>query len=175
MTRISKQKAIEIILSEQEKGTIYVDCLGVIRSKWELAESTFARYWKESISIYEERQNKTNKAIEEQYIDSKLKVVKNGLKTKNERLLLLQSQVDDCLSELKEGKIIDHDISGKPFVRNVTISEKIGLRRVFKELQSEISKIEGDYAPKKQDITTEDKPSQRKEQLMEEILKKLQK
>ena len=45
--RISKIKAKEIILSSMEEGLTFTDTLRAIRSNSELAESSFAIYWKE--------------------------------------------------------------------------------------------------------------------------------
>lgn len=72
-----------------------------------------------------------------------------GIKTKNDRLLILQTEVDNCLNELSEDTEYDHIvISGKvqKVSRQMTVIERTKLRQTAKDLQSEISKIEGDYA-----------------------------
>jgi hypothetical protein len=78
--------------------------------------------------------------------------VKQGLKSKNERVLLLQKQVDDIQSELDADTTFEYIVvQGRiqKVVRPLTPTEKAHLRRSIKYIQSEISKIEGDYAPKK--------------------------
>ena len=50
--KISKQKAIELILVELDKGSTYSDCLNLIGPKWSLSTTTFKRYWKEANQTY---------------------------------------------------------------------------------------------------------------------------
>lgn len=82
---------------------------------------------------------------------------KKIIKTKTQRLLEYQGLVADCLTDLSTGTTRDtyfDKTTGKPknYRRPMTIFEYNQTRRTLKEIQVEISKIEGDYAPEKQSI-----------------------
>lgn len=90
-------------------------------------------------------------------IEVEKEAVKQGLKTKIDRLFVLQEQVEQIQKELEANECEDIKIiKGEPkkFKRSLLPMEKASMRKTLKELQSEISKIEGDYAPIKQDHTT---------------------
>ena len=72
------------------------------------------------------------------------KALQTGLKTKLERVLILQTEVAACLNDLYAG--------------DLSIIEKVRLRLAIKELLSEISKIEGDYSPNKLEHLATTKP-----------------
>ncbi len=74
----------------------------------------------------------------------KTKAVKNRIKSKPERVLILQKEVGACLKDLYAG--------------DLSIIEKVRLRLAIKELLSEISKIEGDYSPNKLEHLPTTKP-----------------
>ena len=61
-TKINKDKAVELILDEIEKGLTFNDCMAVILSKVQLNERTFADYWKEAQETYRERRKAIEKA-----------------------------------------------------------------------------------------------------------------
>jgi len=78
-----------------------------------------------------------------------------GLKTRHERLLILQEEVEAARAELKAGKDIGYvvvDGKKKRTVKSISVATKAYLRRTIAVLQAEISKIEGDYAPEKREI-----------------------
>lgn len=85
MKRISKAKAIEIILKEKRKGTTYTDCLGVIRSNSDLAESSFAKYWKEAEQIHLERKKAIEAELMRVDIEHKKEELKKNLLTFDEK------------------------------------------------------------------------------------------
>ena len=58
--------------------------------------------------------------------------------------MILQNQVDELLEDLKYAK--------KPGSK-VSITDKAYLRKTIKDIQAEISKIEGDYAPNKKEVS----------------------
>ena len=115
---------------------------------------TFDKDWKRAVLVHNEYQNKLNNAKDELSIDSELQSVKSGLKSKSERLMILQKQVDNCGNELELGTVIEKKYSYDEkeyvdFERPLSIMERTYLRKTIRELQSEISKIEGDYASSK--------------------------
>lgn len=78
-----------------------------------------------------------------------------GVKTRHERILILQDEIEAIRAELKRGKDIGFVIVNgkkKKVVKSIDLSTRAYLRRTIKELQAEISKIEGDYAPEKREL-----------------------
>lgn len=150
----------DFILRELHKGNVtFTDVSLPFFTKFNLSKPTFSKYWKIANEIYskyiEERQTKVNEANTQQTISD----VSNGLKSKSERLMNLQRQADDIQRMLDSN--ITPDIVKSPkqlewteIERKLTYIERAQLMKALRELQSEISKIEGDYAATKMDHTT---------------------
>lgn len=142
------------ILEELKKSPLisYVEMWGKYGQKWAKGKTTFDKDWKTAQKQLKDYQNKVQKEKERVSIATEVEAVKQGLKTKTDRLLNLQKLVDDCLKDLAEGMTNDVTFkNGEPkqYRRKMTITEYNQTRKTLKELQSEISKIEGDYAPQK--------------------------
>ncbi len=150
--KISKQKAIELILVELDKGSTYTDCFAVLCSNVQLSERAFANYWKIANQTYSERQQAIESELTEQRVELEKERLKTSIKTKNERVIILQSLISEIISELELNTCQDVDGKGKTFTRALLPGERTAMRKAIKDLQSEISKIEGDYAAIKQDV-----------------------
>jgi sulfate adenylyltransferase subunit 1 (EFTu-like GTPase family) len=123
-----------------ERPTLsYVEVLADYRQKWAKSKATFDKDWNKATEQHKQRQQAINKAKEEAIISEEVKAAKNGLKSKYDRLMILQGQVDATLTDLED--------------RDLSKGEKVLLRRVLRELQAEISRIQGDYAPSKLETT----------------------
>jgi hypothetical protein len=136
-----------------ERGKV----LAKVGKKWQISVRTFDRAWKIAQERHLLTQQKLNESIEATLIQNKTENLSNGLKTKSERLMNLQRQADDLQ------KMLDHNITPDivkspkslewlPIERKLTYVERATLMKSLRDLQSEISKIEGDYAPTKQQI-----------------------
>lgn len=128
----------------------YSECWGEYKVKWGKGQSTFDKDWNISSNTFKEYQIKLNNEKDKESIAKEIEVLKNGIKTKHERLMILQNEIDECIYQLDLGtskfrrfdpELEDYIIDEKP----LSIFEKVALRRAIKELQSEISKIQGDY------------------------------
>lgn len=133
--------------------------------EWQDSPRTFDRYFKLAKQQYVEYQVSIQKKKEALSIEKDLEPLKQGLKTKNERLLFYQKEVDKVEAQLRGeveftwlnmGKVQNSHQKDGTFVLPIQIQNE--LRRLIKEFQSEISKIEGDYAAKKQEHSF-DKPT----------------
>lgn len=111
----------------------------IIMEKIGVVNGTYYRLKPEAKLVVSQRLKDRQKQIEVIKTKGIKQELKTGLKTKAERVLIYQEQVDACLRE------IDSPGGGEP-LRPI---EKAALWRTLKELMSEISKIEGDYAPTK--------------------------
>jgi translation elongation factor EF-Ts len=130
---------------------------GTIRDKLRLSKSTFYRLKPKAVELVNSRANTRQKAIEDTKTLQAIEAAINGVKTRNERVLNLQRQVDDMQSDLDKNQTVEYVvISGRvqKLVKELSATEKAYIRRSIKSVQAEISKIEGDYAPKKvEDVT----------------------
>lgn len=124
------------------------------------SKKTFDKDWKTASETFKIYQTSLNKAKDEVSISEEIISLKNGLKSKTERLFILQKQIDDSILELEDGYTselrYDPDVKGWENInRPMSVLEKKHLRGIIKDLQAEISKIEGDYAPTKLDHSGE--------------------
>lgn len=137
MPKITKKKAIELILSEMEKGNIDAPTiLAKIGKEWQIAERTFYRYYNEALPTHQERQQAIQKQLEKETIEQEKKRIKREILTKHERLEIAARIAKGNARKLDDKIIIPSDSD------------------ILKALDY-LSKIEGDYAPIKQDVTTQ--------------------
>lgn len=152
-----KDPQVIYILDKLNSGTI--DPKNIVSefcSTFQKTERTFWNKWKiaqkEFQTMLSEREKLKSKAI----LSNDAKNLSNGLKSKSERLMNLQRQADDIQRMLDSN--ITPDIVKSPkqlewteIERKLTYIERAQLMKALRELQSEISKIEGDYAATKQE------------------------
>lgn len=141
-------------LLKSEPTLSFTDCFSKYWGKYSKTEVTFNKDWKIASNRHLEYQEQLNKERERVSIEMDLEPLKSGLKSKHERLLNLQKQVEDCQSDLDAGIKPDYVIIGgkvQKLTKELTPLDKAYIRKTIRDLQSEISKIEGDYAPAKQE------------------------
>ena len=147
----------EWILEELKREPLlsYGDCWSKYKVTWSKSESTFATDWKKAKAEIETYQKKVQKEKEAVSIAVEKEAIKKGLKTKIERLLILQNQVDKIIREIENGYCTDKIVFEGMLLetqRPLRPMEISAMRKNIKDLQSEISKIEGDYATAKQEV-----------------------
>ena len=143
-----QQTRISTIAKELANGKERAEILRKYAKKWQIAERSIDRYIEKAKEQAQTLRNLAEKTATDTLVAETIEAVKSGIKTRKERILLLQEEVYNCKQELEYGK----NNGAK-----LTVFEKVALRKTIKELQSEISKIEGDYAADKVDVTTKNK------------------
>ncbi len=141
----------------KEPNTTYSEMCSKYAVSCGKSPRTFDKDWSIANERFQEFQKKLQKEKDNARIKLERDFIKNGLKTKYERVLIIQEQIEATIQELKSGVFKEVKRDGEKAVtweRPLTPYEKAMMRRTVKQLQSEISKIEGDYAPIKQDHTT---------------------
>ena len=139
------------LLSSGDLFTLY------LKENKPITERTFHKYLKEARKEFEAYQKKVQKEKEAVSIEVEKEAIKKGLKTKIERLLILQNEVDKIIREIENGYCMDKIVlDGIPtcIMRPLRPMEISAMRKNIKELQAEISKIEGDYATARHDLTS---------------------
>lgn len=104
--RPNKENIIQDILIELEKGTTYTECIGVIRSKSKLAESTFATYWNDANERYKEVLNKRQIVLNEVSTDLEIERLKKAILTKDKALELLTKTAEGKARQVGKEVII---------------------------------------------------------------------
>jgi hypothetical protein len=147
---MSKDLYLEFILDCFKKDICdRQEILSMFVDKWQkISSRTFDRHFKIAKEVHKEQLETIKKSIIEETIQIEKEVVKTIISNKLERLEIYHNQIVNCIKELTHG-FTEEMKNGELFSRPLTISEKALLRKTIKDLQSEISKIEGDYSPTK--------------------------
>lgn len=141
----NKQKIIDDILIELEKGIGYNDCLVVIRRNWTLSESSFKRYWKTANEAYKLRQESINSILLAESTEAQKQRLKTAILTKDERMKIL--------TDIANGKLnIVQEINTKFGIVNINTVPDFTERR---NAIAELNKMDGSYAPVKSEINIE--------------------
>lgn len=151
---MTKTKAyIDFILTELRKGNVEPkSIITQFCTKFHKTDRTFWNMWNIASEEYKTELEAIKKEKAELYQAETLEAFKTQIKSKIERLAIYQTQIDHIEKELETGKTKEllgyKDGKAQVIERDLTVFEKNSLRKTLKELQAEISKIEGDYAPK---------------------------
>jgi hypothetical protein len=147
-----QQWIYETLIQEPLLG--YEECWPKYALIYPVSKSTFKTDWKKAKQQHTDYQQRENEAKDKAAIDQAVTAVKQGLKTKKDRLLSLQEIADGLNTILTTGKVEDggDNEDGTPKMRKIDVYERVALSKAYKDVQAEISKIEGDYAPKKMDL-----------------------
>lgn len=133
---------------------------------WELLGTKYKlqkqRYYKIANKAQSEWQQAKQIAQSEQIQANEKEGLKSGVKSKIERILFYQNEIDIMEKQLRGevkfpfivGSKIMNSHNGELFMLPVQVQNEI--RQTIKSYQSEISKIESDYAPTKVANTTVD-------------------
>ena len=148
---VNKQVYIDFIIDCFGKGVIERgEVMAKFGEMWQTPPRTFDRYFKKAKEAYSEQRKEINDAKMSTAIEMEVEAVRSEINSKLDRLRILQKEIEDCVKELESGittQTFVIDGSTTDHTRSLTVAEKVALRKAIKELQSEISKIEGDYAP----------------------------
>lgn len=150
-----QQWILELLNSE---GLSYNDTLAKFRQMWAKSKTTFDSDWNKANEKYIDHQDEINKAKEQASINEEVERLKKGIKTKHHRLDFYQTQIELMQKQLT-GEIVTYFLIGnKPAVNPnkgeyiLPLEKQNEIRKAIKEYQTEISKIEGDYAATQQEI-----------------------
>lgn len=138
MATINKEKAIELIIAEINKGLTYTDTFKVILSNFKLSEPTFATYWKIANSRHSEAQEAIKKELERNSIEMAKEAQNRAILSKYERM--------EIASKIAKGEA--WKVGGSLIIPN-------GADRM--KALDYLSRIDGDFAAAKKDITVTEK------------------
>lgn len=152
--RISKTESIKQILVLLRKGYATEVILEEISSNWVLPETTFYNHFKEAKAMYQSELQRQQKAIEEVREQEVKKVAQKGLKSKLERDLELQSDIE-YYQDVLSGKIKTTFILGQKVSATESLPIQIVLliQKTINDLRIELSKRLGEYATTQVELT----------------------
>lgn len=139
----------ELIKLFESGNSAKTELLGIFRNKYKIGTDRFLR---EFNLAYETWQIAKNKSTVDTIQANQKESLKSGIKTKLERLIELQKQVEQLQKELDDNRTIISTFYDGAMItdyRELTPLERAKLHQIIKEVRAEISKIEGDYAPTK--------------------------
>ena len=133
--------------------------ISVFCKKFQKTERTFWTHWKEAQETYSKLIQTIESKKDDIYTQTNIKAFEDGLKTKIEKQLHLQKQIDDIQSDIDRGIVEDYIVVGGKLqiVNKIMNAEtKAMLRRTITNITSELNKMAGDYAPAKTETTITD-------------------
>lgn len=134
--RVSKQKAIELILMHLNKGMVYTDSLKELCSIYQLSERSFNNYWISANDIYLSERKEIEKELFGLKKQNELDQLEKAILTKNESLILLSS--------IAKGEIVVNDEETK-------INDRI-------KAVIELNKLQGNYTEKSETMIKTEVP-----------------
>lgn len=137
---------------KESRGITYTELCGEYSVEFGKSNRTFDKDWIKAKGEFEIYNEKLQEEKDEIRKENEKNFIRNGLRTKFERIRLLQDLIDEAMAEHKKGtqtEIVKDGDDPVEYERPLTPFEKNALRRTIRQLQAEISKIEGDYAEKK--------------------------
>ena len=162
--RISDEKFRDILFAECNKGT---DDAHLKTNFYELLSTKYSVHKARALQLhdiyYPEWAKLNQKGINEGTVTNGEAQAKKGLKSRTDRIMQLQNEIEHMESQLRGdveftfivGNSIKTSHTSGVFILPVQVQNEI--RREIRAHNSEISRLEGDYAATKSDLTTNGK------------------
>ena len=139
----------------------YTKTFGKYAEAFGKSEKTFDSDWLKAKERFKSYRSDVNKAKNDASIKLEIQTLKQGLKSKFERTLNLQNQIDHLQNRLDKNLEYDYIVVDKKIQkveRSLTVSETAVLIREIKGLSALIGTNEGDSAPTKSEVSVTEKP-----------------
>ena len=144
--RISKTESIKQILQLLREGYATLDILGVMSSKWVLPETTFYNHFKEAKKTYNNELQEQQKEIEVARAAEVKKATQKGLKSKFERDVEIQDEIEHYKSVLSGEKKVSFILGQKvSATENLPIQLVLLVQNTINDLRKELAKRLGEY------------------------------
>lgn len=146
MAKANKQVIIDAIIKLIEQGTGFSSALAVIGRKWNTPQTTFARYWKAASQQHTVKQQAIKKELAEVDVQAAVDARKRAIMTADERkerlTLIARGELTKKVVDLESDEANDEPVA-------ISVSDML-------KAMAELSKMEGDYAAVKQEVTGKD-------------------
>ena len=144
--RISKTESIKQILTLLREGYATEEILEEISSNWVLPETTFYNHFKEAKKTYNNELQEQKKELEAIRITEVKKAAQKGLKSKFERDVEIQDEIEHYKSVLSGEKKVSFILGQKvSATENLPIQLVILVQNTINDLRKELAKRLGEY------------------------------
>lgn len=144
--RISKTESIKQILKLLRKGYATTDITREIASKYDIHEATVYAHLKIAKEQYQDELERQQKEIEMVRLAEAKKVAKKGLKSKFERDLEIQEEIEHYQSILAGDKKVSFILGQKvSATENLPIQIVLLVQNTINDLRKELAKRLGEY------------------------------
>lgn len=162
MPKPSKQIIIDAIIKEIEQGSGRGDVVAKYCKKFQKSARTIDTYWKTANEQYKAKQDLIKKEVLEVDKGVAIEARKSGLKSKLEKQVELQNEIDLIDKQIKGeveftfvvGNKVNKSHNGDIFMLPVQIQNELRARKL--QYYAELNKMEGDYAVTKTEVTGKD-------------------
>ena len=159
MAKATKQSIVNSLIKDIEQGKGRGDIIAKYCKKFQKSARTVDTYWKIANQQQADRQEAIKKELELVDTAAAVDARKSGLKSKLDKQLSIQFQIEAIEKELEQGYWDDIKIvrsKEKTVKKILNPTDKAYLRKTMRDLFAELNKMEGDYAPTKVAQTTKD-------------------
>ena len=144
--RISKNESIKQIVELLRQGYATLEILRVIRIEWELSESRFYVHLNEAKKTYNNELQEQQKEIEVARAAEVKKATQKGLKSKFERDVEIQDEIEHYKSVLSGEKKVSFILGQKvSATENLPIQLVLLVQNTINDLRKELAKRLGEY------------------------------
>lgn len=145
--RISKTESIKQILNLLRKGYATEEILEEISSNWVLPETTFYNHFKEAKKTYNNELQEQKRELEAIRLTEVKKAAQKGLKSKFERDVEIQDEIEHYKSVLSGEKKVSFILGQKvSATENLPIQIVLLVQNTINDLRKELAKRLGEYA-----------------------------
>lgn len=139
-TASAKEKIVTELLLELDKGSERKDIISKYCKRFQKSDRTIDSYWKIAQERHQEQQQAIQKELLRDSTEKAKEALKKGLKSKEERMLQIQSIIDGTGAKLANGEILYPSFNDRIKAHELLI------------------KLNGEFAPTKQKIEVSEKP-----------------
>ena len=144
--RISKNESIKQIVELLRQGYATEEILEEISSNWVLPETTFYNHFKEAKKTYNNELQEQKKELEAIRLTEVKKAAQKGLKSKFERDVEIQDEIEHYKSVLSGEKKVSFILGQKvSATENLPIQLVLLVQNTINDLRKELAKRLGEY------------------------------
>ena len=144
--RISKTESVKQILKLLGKGYATEEILEEISSNWVLPETTFYNHFKEAKKTYNNELQEQKRELEAIRLTEVKKAAQKGLKSKFERDVEIQDEIEHYKSVLSGEKKVSFILGQKvSATENLPIQIVLLVQNTINDLRKELAKRLGEY------------------------------
>ena len=144
--RISKTESVKQILKLLRKGYATEEILEEISSNWVLPETTFYNHFKEAKKTYNNELQEQKRELEAIRLTEVKKAAQKGLKSKFERDVEIQDEIEHYKSVLSGEKKVSFILGQKvSATENLPIQIVLLVQNTINDLRKELAKRLGEY------------------------------